>query len=231
MLQGLEIQKLEVSISRERLNRYLLSTKLDLEKALKLYELNLRVSQLLYGALHGFEVALRNSMHDQLTAYFKRADWYEIVPLHHVGMDMVSKAKAEAMPEAHIPGKVIAELTLGFWAGLTASGYLFTLWNPCLYKAFPNVSPDRKKIHAALSDLKTLRNRISHHERILGPKGMLYGSKHPFKTGQDLLIEPSLVLDVLSWICKDTTEWTRRVSSFDFCLKMLADEPAKSLTI
>jgi len=231
MLQVLDMQKLEISISRERLNRYLVSTKSDLDKALKLYELNLRISQFLYGALHEFEIALRNAMHDQLTAHFRRADWYEIAPIHSVAMGMVARAKGCARPEAHIPGKVISELTLGFWTGLTASQYLFTLWNTCLHKAFPHIASDRTKVHAALNDLKVLRNRVAHHERILGPQGMLYGSKHPALPGQDLLIEPELVLDVVSWICPETAAWTRRVSQFDVCLKILADEPAKSLRI
>jgi len=231
MLQIPDMQKLEISISRERLHRYLVSTKSDLRNALKLYELNLRISQLLYGALHEFEIALRNAMHDQLTAHFRRADWYETAPLNPVGMGMVARAKGCARPEAHIPCKVIAELTLGFWTGLTASPYLFSLWNTCLHRAFPNVPSDRTMVHAALNDLKVLRNRVAHHERILGPQGLLYGSKHPALPGQDLLIKPDLVLEVLSWICRDTAAWTRRVSQFDFCLKILSDEPAKSLKI
>jgi len=231
MLQIPDMQKLEISISRERLTRYLVSAKWDLHKALKLYELNLRISQLLYGALHEFEIALRNAMHDQLTAHFRRADWYEMAPLNPVGMGMVARAKGCARPEAHIPGKVIAELTLGFWTGLTARTYLFSLWNTCLHKAFPCIPSDRTKVHAALSDLKVLRNRVAHHERILGPQGMLYGSKHPTLPGQDLLIKPELVLEVVSWICPDTAAWTRRVSRFDVCLKMLSDEPARSLNI
>jgi hypothetical protein len=64
-----------------------------------------------------------------------------------------------------------------------------------------------------------------------GPQGLLYGSKHPALPGQDLLIKPELVLDVVSWICTGTAAWTRRVSQFDVCLEMLSDEPAKSLNI
>jgi len=100
---------------------------------------------------------------------------------------------------------VIAGLTLGFWTGLTARTYLFSLWNTCLHKAFPCIPSDRTKLHAALNDLKVLRNRVANHERILGPKGMLYGSKHPALPGQDLLKKPERVLDVVRWICPDTS--------------------------
>lgn len=100
-----------------------------------------------------------------------------------------------------------------------------------MHKAFPDIPPDRKKVHAALNDLRALRNRVAHQERIIGPGGMLYCSKHPIKPGQDLLVKPELVIEVLSWICKDTAERTRRITQFDVCLKLLAGEPAKSLKI
>jgi len=80
------------------------------------------------------------------------------------------------------------------------------------------------------SDLKLLRNRIAHHERILGSGGMLYVGKHPV-FGTELLIRPELVLDAVSWICKDTADWVRRATQFDVCVKLLASEPAKSLKI
>lgn len=60
LLEPLEApQKLQISISHQRLTRYLASTKGDLGQALRLYELNLRLGQLIYGALHGFEITLR----------------------------------------------------------------------------------------------------------------------------------------------------------------------------
>ena len=224
------LQKLETTISRERLGRYLSATKGNLPSALKLYELNLRLSQLLYGALHGFEVLLRNSMHDQLVAFFKDPEWYEKAPLNPSSRDMVYVAKSNVGPKSYTPGKVVAELTMGFWTGLTAGSYQRDLWVPCLHKAFPNIPPDRAKIHAAISDLKALRNRVAHHERILGAQGKLYVGKHPV-LGNELCISPELVTDAAGWICNDTASWIRQATQFDVCVRLLASDLAKNLRI
>lgn len=223
-------EKLAAAISRERLARYVAASNGNLASALKLYELNLRLGQLLYGALHGFEVLLRNSMHDQLTAFFKHAAWYDKAPLNSSSREMVAVAKANAGAKAYIPGKVIAELTMGFWTGLTAGSYQRDLWVPCLYRAFPNIPPDRAKIHATLSDIKALRNRVAHHERILGSAGKLYVGKHPV-FGNELCITPELIMDAANWICKDTAAWIRQTTQFDVCIRLLASERAKSLHI
>ena len=38
-----------------------------------------------------------------------------------------------------MPGRVVAQLTLGFWRYLLASRYGRTLWLPCLRQAFPGL--------------------------------------------------------------------------------------------
>jgi hypothetical protein len=63
-----EIAKLKASLSPERLSTYLqLSKGVELE-AIRHYEVNTAFSESLYGVLQGFEVALRNSMHDTMNA-------------------------------------------------------------------------------------------------------------------------------------------------------------------
>jgi hypothetical protein len=62
-------------------------------------------------------------MHNQLKAYFKRDAWYDKAPLNPIGREMVLYANDAAGVKSNIAGNVTAELTLGFWTGLTAGSY------------------------------------------------------------------------------------------------------------
>lgn len=63
------------------------------------------------------------------------------------------------------PGRVIAELSFGFWVGLFANVYDTTTWRSDLFRLF-SPRPQRPELHARLDRLRTLRNRIAHHEPI-----------------------------------------------------------------
>lgn len=63
-----------------------------------------------------------------------------------------------------LPGRVVAELSFGFWWSLLAEEYNRTLWQPCLREAFTQVR--RQRLHAAVDELRQLRNRIAHHEPV-----------------------------------------------------------------
>lgn len=62
-------------------------------------------------------------------------------------------------------GKVVAELSFGFWWSLLADEYNRTLWEPCLRHAFDG-RVRRRRLHRELDELRRLRNRIAHHEPI-----------------------------------------------------------------
>ena len=213
-------EKLQKALSRERLGRYVVAAKGDIVIALKLYEVNIQLSQVLYGVLHGYEIVLRNAMHDQLKAYFSQENWYDKAPLESTQLDMVKRAE-ENCGSAYVPfGKVIAELSLGFWTGLTAARYEQSLWVPCLRRAFPNVKLPRPRMHALLNDIKSLRNRIAHHERILTGHGKLYAGLHPFHR-TELALPPETVPNCIGWICQDTANWVKTTAGFQDCLTLL----------
>ncbi len=60
-------------------------------------------------------------------------------------------------------GKVVAELSFGFWRYLVASRYLTALWIPGGHLAFPNGPPDlrvrRREVETRLHNLMIVRNR------------------------------------------------------------------------
>jgi hypothetical protein len=43
---------------------------------------------------------------------------------------------------------MVAELTFGFWVGLTGPKYSVDLWEKHLYKAFPNAKLGRKQLRS-----------------------------------------------------------------------------------
>jgi hypothetical protein len=172
-------------------------------------------------------------MHDRLVEHFGREEWFSRASLKQSHMDSIVKAQADAAfgrtPDSPTPvGKVVAELNLGFWTGLIAGGYEQTLWHPCLRKAFPNITLPRKKAYPLLSDIKSIRNRVAHHERVLGSNGSLYAGLHPIHR-TELTLRPESILGCIAWICPKTSDWVRATTQFDNCLKLLESPSIKSV--
>jgi hypothetical protein len=75
--------------------------------------------------------------HSQRCEQAHCSKWYDAVPLTPYWKDQLQKAKAK--PGARKPGKVIAELTLGFWVDLLKADNHRVLWvDKKLNAAFPN---------------------------------------------------------------------------------------------
>ncbi|MBJ2328614.1 hypothetical protein JFX23_02325 [Schaalia cardiffensis] len=62
-------------------------------------------------------------------------------------------------------GKVMAELSFGFWRHLTSASHEKTVWVPYLHHAYP-LRTDRATIDMIIGDINDVRNRIAHHEPI-----------------------------------------------------------------
>jgi hypothetical protein len=195
------LTSIERTVTRERLTRYLGATRQDLSKALGLYEYNVQLSEVLYGLLHGLEVTVRNAQNYALTASYGTPSWYDRAPLSPYWQDQLDKAKAQPGAAGN-PGKVVAELTFGFWVDLLKNTNHMSLWvGQKLYTAFPNGPRDRKRIHERLKALQLLRNRISHHEPVLTSSNNLY-------TGDGVISLPEL-LECVEWACTHTRQWVQ----------------------
>lgn len=69
-------------------------------------------------------------------------------------------------PASPSPGKVIAELSFGFWRYLSARRHHDPLWIPYLHLAF-RAGTDRRDVDRHVERLHRLRNRVAHHEPLL----------------------------------------------------------------
>jgi hypothetical protein len=70
----------------------------DTELAIRLYEQNTLLAESLYGVLQGLEVSLRNRIHAQLAAGYRRAEWWDAVNLEPEQRAMLRKAKDSPRP-------------------------------------------------------------------------------------------------------------------------------------
>lgn len=198
------IDALEGTLSSDRLSKYLELASENKEQALILYVKNTRLSEAFYTPLQGIEVCLRNAVHRSLVN-LRGEDWHEpgVAPLQYPLTEMIEKAKASlrAGRKDITPGRVVAELSFGFWVSILGPRYETTLWRPALRHAFPNRprGVERKQVQGTLNVVRRLRNRIAHHERILH---------------RDLDSDHELIIRAISWTCRYTARWVRAHSRF-----------------
>ena len=175
---------IERRLSIERLRPYRVEVGGDLQRAVALYEWNATTSAAFFEVLGHFEVILRNSLHEQLTIWHaatgRLGQWYDDPAqlFDQRGRSDILKAR-EALAssgDVEVPGKVVAELSFGFWRFLLDKRYQATIWAPCLQKAFPHLQPRRRvDVSNPVADMNRLRNRIAHHEPI---HGVPLGERH-----------------------------------------------------
>ena len=188
---------LEKYISSERLAAYVNYARGDKWVAIRLCERNTEISEALYGVIQALEIALRNAIHNILSEQLGGPKWYETSILAESEREALEDAKKKVLdrPAALTPGRVIAELTFAFWGRLFSDSYDKTLWVPHLRKIFPLKLQDRRSlIRGRLMELKTLRNRIAHHERLL------CGRQHVMQDYAD-------ILETIGWINPTVRFW------------------------
>ncbi|WP_207921336.1 Abi family protein [Micromonospora sp. KC721] len=212
-LGAAELLVLERRWSPERLAPYRAACGGDLAAAVALYRWNAEISAALGTTLGHVEILLRNALHEELTAWSLRCygepRWYLDLGgvLTDEGRRDVVKARSRATRDGRpeTPGRVVAELNLGFWRFLLATRYDATLWRACLHRA---VSGQRRRtVHAAVSRLHEARNRMAHHEPMFN------------RPVADLR---ATAVEVAGWLCPVTRDWIDRACRV---LPLLADRP------
>lgn len=175
-------------LSSPRFARYLTAAGGDRQLALDLYEWNAAVSAAILHDLAHLEVGLRNAYDQALTAADPTGDWTRpgsplLTPLwrtHGRGKGqararvdvneesrrLLDQARTKAGPGAP-HGKVVAELSFGFWRYLSSAAREKTLWVPHLHKAFTPGTDRRRDVDEPVTQLARLRNRAAHHEHLL----------------------------------------------------------------
>ena len=171
-----------------RLSTYLRASGGSRRAALELYEWNSTAATALHQDLCHLEIGLRNSYDRALRAHWPGpGDWTDDpnvtfpplmrtrgkkaqrrqVDINQQNRNILAKARKDAGGPAAPAGKVVAELSFGFWRYLTSAGHESTLWVPILHNAFPAGTDRARDVDKPMTELHGLRNRIAHHEPLL----------------------------------------------------------------
>lgn len=197
-------------ISKERLVPYLRHHENDLDKAIMHYKSNILISESFYPLLAILEVGLRNSIDFQLTQRFGVENWFESIEFVKIAsrfqIERISEARSNVWAEKKVvtPGRIISELSFGFWTSLFDTKFEMTLWKN-LRLSFPNCPKEirkRRTMSAKFNGIRKLRNRIFHHEAITWNLSVLYSYK----------IE---ILEGIEWLDKGMLEWIGELNHVD----------------
>lgn len=167
------VSKLLTAFSSERIEAYRNRINGDENNDLFVhYAWNIALSESLYPSIQILEIVLRNSINRAMSQEFGRVDWYDaenIITLRE--RDKVNKAKKSlaVMGKPIEAGRVVAELSFGFWTALMDRRYEQVLWRKLIKPCFPYMPRHlrtRKNILGRFEKIRRLRNRIFHHEPI-----------------------------------------------------------------
>lgn len=173
-----------------RFQRYINACEGDRERAFALYAWNLDLSLALMRDIAAFEVALRNSYDKAISTYWDSSRHWLVDFESPFLQTMMVVQKGKLIDQSYLvrrdiilaveraggasvePGKIVAELSFGFWTRLTETRYEKSFWVPYLSHAFPK-GTQRAVLHNHLRNIRLVRNRIAHHEPIFD-----YRAKH-----------------------------------------------------
>jgi len=201
---------IEKIISKERLLPYLKFHNEDFEKAVLHYKANIEISESFYPLLAILEVGLRNNLDFQLKMRFNDENWFEnpefVKIVSSFQIERVAEARKNILKEKKqiTTGKIISELSFGFWTSLLDSKFEKTLWKN-IRLAFPNCPKEmrqRKTMSSKFNGIRKLRNRIFHHESITWSENALNNYK-------------SEIIEGIDWLEKGLLDWCNDIFTID----------------
>lgn len=224
----MNITKYNLLFSELRVSKYLQACNGDAQGAIAFYKYNIQASQALYPLISVLEVALRNGIDRVLIKHFSDSNWlltkqHEFAHHHNmVYKDLQGKMhsdeffagklkKTEAKLKYHgvtiTHGKLLADLTFGFWVKFFDTSAIKLLRGAPL-EAFIN-KPHKKLalVHSHLNAIVTLRNRIAHNEPICfnSNGNICLTTIESYETN---------IIEALGWLNTDLKEWSEKINFF-----------------
>lgn len=200
-------ENLEKSISVDRLSHYsnVYNTK-DKKVIIQKYLLNVELSKALYFSLQTLETTLRNSIHKILSGKLNNEFWFEDENFIHPETikDIVNARRKININKIQTSGRIISELSFGFWSYLFGSYYQQKIWNKYIKHIFPNIPKNMAKrniLSQRINTIKNLRNKVFHFDTIIHIKNL-------FEIHEELL-------EMIYWLNKDIHDLTIEFDEFE----------------
>lgn len=217
-----ELDELPHVLSEPRFATYLKAMAGDRERALELYEWNLRISAAFLVPLQVCEVATRNAVAEALNRVHGE-NW----PWSNGFLRSLPRPKRERDydPEADLrivaarqptTGKVVADLKFAFWERLFTVGQDHRLWDPHFRSVFPGAPADlsiagaRSQAFHDIQIIRKLRNRIAHHEPVFS---------------RTLTADYRLILGLISWRSPTAADWVERIQDVTPLICRIPERP------
>lgn len=220
-------------ISAARLQNYENVCAGNTDKAIKLYHTNLRLSQAFYPLLSLLEVILRNALNEELSNNFTDPNWlitqqrgFMMHPSlsyrdpttgrmkHNYYLKLnVEKSINKAGTHA-TQGKIIADLSFGFWTALFEPVY-FSILSARPMNIFSKLPPStkRKVVYKKLKKLNDFRNRVYHNEAIIFGKDSFGNNVFSLNDAKEIYQE---IQEFFRWLDLDFNEWTKSINNINF---------------
>lgn len=206
------------AISDPRFDTYLQRAGHDQTYAFALYLYNARLAKAFLFPLHMAEVVLRNAIDEVLCNLFGLS-WHVDPAFRGVlsqggietldkAIDRVHREKGSGQPR----GQFVATLTFDFWSNLFRPEYDRPLWQTHLHTMLPLLSrkKTRPDVQKLVREINHFRNRIAHHEPILG---LSYTELH------------RSIIELIHMRCAETAAWTKHHSTVNLAIR---SSPAKT---
>lgn len=162
------LPELEGWISTERLAKYRRAS----HDPVALYEWNSCLASAVFELIGHMEIVTRNAICRHLAAKSRPTPWYDdsFYRFNTQTVADIAKAKSRAVSKTGqiTDGKVVAELSFGFWRYMLSATYQTTVW-PRASRAFQGIPRSQRRrtvLERQLIAINDTRNRIAHHEPV-----------------------------------------------------------------
>lgn len=194
-------EKIQPALAVERLDAYR-QDQAEPQVALARYLWNMALCESLYSPLQMVEIALRNALQRSLESHFGSPHWYDLPACWHLltttQQSQIDEAKQNLARQIKplAPGRIVAELTFGFWTAFfnkrSAQNRDIIQLTSRVFHSAPKSQRDIRSLNRRLTLLRELRNRVFHHERIIH--------------WVDLDTRHAAILETIGWISPELQE-------------------------
>ncbi len=211
-----ELENYATTYSAERLKSFIYSKEDTIDDIIQHYSDNMQISQALYIDLCTLEIILRNAIDTVFKSCFSE-NWLENEIKNNSLLDKndyqillnayeLTLKECKSSAKEMTTGKIIANLTFGFWTNLCTKKYSIKIWNKLsrfkgVFVNYPNNKPEIAVVSKKLYTIRKLRNRIFHYEQIF---------KYPKKT----LELYNIILEIISYLPQDKFKLAEKTSTF-----------------